>query len=249
MVAASRRLAPSPFARRIARLACRESGGIRLVRSALGDFSVDRNPGLPAMRNASVRQSVSPDQNGRRMSRLMRRLRASGYRARPAVAAMLVCLGTANGALAARAVPGRAELCPQLRDCPREESVDRKHDAAEPVRRAPWFNPSGTRIAFDAKDGGSGFRHVYISGLESRIPKQVTANGDDGFGRNSGNPVFSPSGRFLMFIAEESRLYLERVPGIGDQGVGLFSNLWISTGDACWAMYVPSANVRSQPYA
>lgn len=88
----------------------------------------------------------------------------------------------------------------------------------------PRFAPSGDLVAFDRKNE-DGYYDVYISALNGRIVRSVTAEAGR-FPRNNGNPVFHPSGRFLVFISEESEHFLPRTKYLGDPGMGLFCNLW-----------------------
>lgn len=143
-----------------------------------------------------------------------------------ALLAALAGLTACNGVTAGSAEPGDVRFCREVRQCPAKSPLVESITMLQQSGARPRFDPSGTRVAFDRKDDRTGFYHVYISDLDGHVVQQITGRPGDPFRRNSGNAVFSPSGRFLVFIAEENSHALDRVASTGDPGVGLFCNLW-----------------------
>jgi hypothetical protein len=85
----------------------------------------------------------------------------------------------------------------------------------------------------------SGYYELFTSDLNGNIEGSLTI-GRTGIGQlNNGNGVFHPSGAYIGFISEAPVHYLSTVPPtgqvpLGDPGIGLFSNLWITDGISFW---------------
>src|SRR6266542_3658794 len=89
----------------------------------------------------------------------------------------------------------------------------------------PRFSPAGTEVVFD-RANVDGFYDVYRSDLSGRIIASLT-DGHPGINqRHNGNAIFHPSGKFIIFISEESDHVRLEDKDLGDPGVGLYSNFW-----------------------
>ena len=89
----------------------------------------------------------------------------------------------------------------------------------------PHFSPDGKTIVFDRKDEDGNY-HLYLSDLQGHVLASLTKGNDGVPQRNSGNGVFHPSGRYVVFIAEEPKHFGGQKTYFGDPGVGLYCNLW-----------------------
>lgn len=99
--------------------------------------------------------------------------------------------------------------------------------------------PNGKSLVVDVRTIVSGYYDVFISDLSGNISASLTL-GRTGIGQlDNGNPIFHPSGAYIGFISEVPQHYLSATPPqgqvpLGDPGIGLFSNLWITDGISFW---------------
>ena len=89
------------------------------------------------------------------------------------------------------------------------------------------YSPNGSMVLFDAKHDGKFFDVFEFN----RITGAITSitDGNKRFPRHAGNAVYDPSGRWIVFIAEEPNHNLATNPqftGLGQPGIGLYNNLW-----------------------
>ncbi len=101
----------------------------------------------------------------------------------------------------------------------------------------PRFSPAGTEVVFD-RANVDGFYDVYRSDLSGRIIASLT-DGHPGINqRHNGNAIFHPSGKFIIFISEESDHVRLEDKDLGDPGVGLYSNFWATDleGRSFWKL-------------
>jgi Tol biopolymer transport system component len=89
----------------------------------------------------------------------------------------------------------------------------------------PHFSPDGKTIVFDRKNE-DGYYALYTADLSGHVLSDLTKGNPDVPQKNSGNGVFHPSGRYVVFISEVSSHFDDRQKYYGDAGVGLFCNLW-----------------------
>ncbi len=101
----------------------------------------------------------------------------------------------------------------------------------------PRFSPDGKKIVFDQK-GSDGFFHLFISNPEGSELINLTRGNREINQRNNGNGIFHPSGDWIVFVSEEEDHYLDKQKWTGDPGIGLFSNLWVTTpqGNQFWRL-------------
>jgi dipeptidyl aminopeptidase/acylaminoacyl peptidase len=122
-----------------------------------------------------------------------------------------------------------------VRVCPGEVTCAGKNPLIASIKvlvqsgARPHWSPSGESIVFDRRDA-SGYAHLWLTDLRGN-ERPLTAGDSEVGSRNSGNGVFHPSGKYIVFIAEEPRHFMDHSKEIGDPGVGLFCNLWATTPD------------------
>ena len=160
---------------------------------------------------------------------------------------MLPVLAATSGCLAGR---GRADAAGAPAGTPRSQDgtlcQGQPCGAANPlVSRVqiigsgarPRWSPSGDQLVFDRKNP-DGFFDVYVSDPQGTMLRTLT-EGKGGIGqRSNGNAVFHPSGDYVVFLSEEEDHFGERMPWLGDPGIGLFSNLWATdpAGSRFWKL-------------
>lgn len=128
------------------------------------------------------------------------------------------------------ATPTRRERAATLRVCPegtpcrgRDPSIANIKVLIQDGARAR-FSPSGGTLVFDRANAGRW--DVYLSDLQGR---ETPLTGGRFGERSSGNAVFDPSGKFIVFISEEPRHFMQTGLHLANPGVGLFCNLWAAT--------------------
>lgn len=101
----------------------------------------------------------------------------------------------------------------------------------------PRFAPNGSEFVFD-RVNADGFSDLYLSDLNGTILASLTDGGSGLPQRNNGNGVFDPSGQFVIFVSEAETHFADQVKYLGDSGVGLFSNLWVTDleGSRFWQL-------------
>ena len=101
----------------------------------------------------------------------------------------------------------------------------------------PRWSPDGSLIVFDRKNS-DGYFQVYRMTAAGQDVRSLTENRDGLPPRSKGNAVFHPSGKWVVFVAEENHHYMEGARWTGDPGIGLFSNLWATdvAGSQFWAL-------------
>jgi hypothetical protein len=98
--------------------------------------------------------------------------------------------------------------------------------------------PNGQSFVVDIRTV-SGYYELFTSDLNGNIKASLTL-GNNAIGQlDNGNGIFHPSGAYIGFISEVPQHYLNTVPPkgqvpLGDPGIGLFSNLWITDGISFW---------------
>jgi Tol biopolymer transport system component len=88
------------------------------------------------------------------------------------------------------------------------------------------------RIAFNAK-GSDGIFHIYSVRPDGSDRQQLGAGSATFPQRTTGTPVWSPSGRFVAFVAEKSSHPGNSVGAT--PGWGSYSDLWVATADGARA--------------
>ncbi|MGO8852515.1 hypothetical protein [Mycobacterium sp.] len=83
-------------------------------------------------------------------------------------------------------------------------------------------------IAFNAR-GGDGLFHIYTVRPDGTDRRQVGVGSASFPQRTTGSPVWSPSGRFIAFVAEKSSHPGNSVGAT--PGWGSYSDLWVATAD------------------
>ena len=89
------------------------------------------------------------------------------------------------------------------------------------------YSPNGSRVIFDAKHDDTFFDVFELDRTDGEITS--ITDGNLRFTRHTGNAVYHPAGRWIIFIAEEPEHYLAHDPrfsGLGQPGIGLYNNLW-----------------------
>lgn len=100
--------------------------------------------------------------------------------------------------------------------------------------------PNQQTMVLDARTA-SGYYDVFTSMPSGPINGSLTL-GNSGIGQlNNGNAIFHPSGAYIGFISEVPEHYLSTEPPqgqvpLGDPGIGLFSNLWMTNGSGFWQL-------------
>jgi Tol biopolymer transport system component len=98
------------------------------------------------------------------------------------------------------------------------------------VGARPRFAPDGNRVVFDRLNA-DGFYDVYTCRLDGSDLKPIT-EGKKGINqRNNGNAIFDRSGRFILFVSEETEHFGKLMKRLGDPGIGLFSNFYATDLD------------------
>jgi Tol biopolymer transport system component len=98
--------------------------------------------------------------------------------------------------------------------------------------------PNGQTVVVDARTA-AGYYDVFTADLNGNFLGNVTL-GRTGIGQlNNGNAIYHPSGAYIAFISEVPQHYLSTLPPtgqvpLGDPGIGLFANLWITDGVSFW---------------
>lgn len=94
----------------------------------------------------------------------------------------------------------------------------------------PRFSPDGSRIVFD-RQSANGFYNLYTSDIRGGSIVSLTEGRAGLPQRHNGNGIFDASGQFILFISEENEHFATEARGLGDPGIGLYSNLWATTPD------------------
>ena len=92
---------------------------------------------------------------------------------------------------------------------------------------ANWSKPNDL-IAFNAK-ASDGLFHVYTAKPDGTNRQQLGAGSASFPQRTTGTPAWSPSGRFIAFVAEKS-IHPGNAVG-ATPGWGSYSDLWVATAD------------------
>jgi Tol biopolymer transport system component len=101
----------------------------------------------------------------------------------------------------------------------------------------PRWSPSGDELIYDRKNA-DGFFDIYVSDPNGNILRTLT-EGKSGINqRSNGNAIFHPSGDHVVFVSEEDDHFGEAMRGLGDPGIGLFSNIWATdpAGSRFWKL-------------
>ena len=113
--------------------------------------------------------------------------------------------------------------------CPGKNQLITNVRIVQPDGARPRFSPSGERIVFDRKSDE--FYDVYTSDLNGNDIHSLTAGNPNINQRNNGNAIFDPSGKFIIFLSEETEHFGLGMKWLGDPGLGLFSNIWATDID------------------
>ena len=98
--------------------------------------------------------------------------------------------------------------------------------------------PNAQSFVVDIR-AANGYWKLFTSDFNGNIKSSLTS-GRAGIGQlNNGNGIFHPSGAYIGFVSEVPEHYLSTVPPtgqvpLGDPGIGLFANLWITDGIQFW---------------
>ncbi|MBV8182158.1 MAG: hypothetical protein JO045_25890, partial [Mycobacterium sp.] len=96
---------------------------------------------------------------------------------------------------------------------------------------ADW-SKANNLLAYNAK-GSDGRFHVYTVRPDGTNPQQFGVGGANFPQRTTGTPVWSPSGKFIAFVAEKSDHPGNSVPAT--PGWGSYSDLWVASADGSHA--------------
>jgi Tol biopolymer transport system component len=96
---------------------------------------------------------------------------------------------------------------------------------------ADWSKASGL-LAYNAK-GSDGRFHIFTVKPDGQNPQQFGVGGTNFPQRTTGTPVWSPSGKFIAFVAEKSDHPGNSVPAT--PGWGSYSDLWVASADGSHA--------------
>jgi Tol biopolymer transport system component len=121
------------------------------------------------------------------------------------------------------------EFCAGRDRCPGKDSLIANFRILAQNGARPHWSPSGAVIVFDRRDV-SGYAHLYLTDLQGHETSLTDGKREVGSG-NSGNGIFDPSGKFIIFISEEPQHMLRNNRTLGDPGLGMFCNLWATTPD------------------
>jgi Tol biopolymer transport system component len=94
-----------------------------------------------------------------------------------------------------------------------------------------WSKVAGL-LAYNAK-GSDGAYHIYTVKPDGSYPAQLGVGSASFPQRTTGSPVWSPSGRFMAFVAEKSAHPGNSVPAT--PGWGSYSDLWVARADGSHA--------------
>jgi Tol biopolymer transport system component len=94
-----------------------------------------------------------------------------------------------------------------------------------------WSKVAGL-LAYNAK-GGDGAYHIYTVKPDGSNPAQLGVGSASFPHRTTGTPVWSPSGRFIAFVAEKSAHPGNSVGAT--PGWGSYSDLWVASADGSHA--------------
>src|SRR5262249_10522223 len=133
-----------------------------------------------------------------------------------ALAAVFTLCWIGYGSATRRVDAARLQICRGKGECAGKDPLIRNLRILQQNGARPHWSPEGDAIVFDRRDS-SGFAHLFISDLNGNV-RPVTAGKPEVGSRNNGNGVFHPSGRFIVFISEEPRHFLERNKVLGDPG-------------------------------
>ncbi len=103
----------------------------------------------------------------------------------------------------------------------------------------PKFTPDGLNVMFDRRDP-DGYYGLYVASGTGNVWASLT-KGNPLFPRHGGNGVVSRTGPYSVFVAQEPTHFLDefstlgQVP-LGEPGVGLFNNLWLTNGSSYWKL-------------
>ncbi len=117
-------------------------------------------------------------------------------------------------------------------------SVAKFETLQDPGGRVSWSH-SENLIAFD-KVGRDGFFDVYVMQTDGSQSQCLTC--DKKVPQlNNGNPVWHPSGTYIVFQAQDPNLQLPSIPLANfftTPGIGVNNNLWVMTADGsqCWKL-------------
>lgn len=109
----------------------------------------------------------------------------------------------------------------------------------QPAGTRPKWSPAGDRFVFDRRNP-DGLYDLYIAEASGSILGSLSQNAPIPQ-KHSGNGIYQPAGRFIVFQAEVEHHFLDdqspygQVP-IGEPGVGLFNNLWATDGVRYWQL-------------
>src|SRR5271155_1743864 len=98
--------------------------------------------------------------------------------------------------------------------------------------------PNAQSLVVDIRTA-TGYYQLFTTDLNGNVIGDLSV-GRTGIGQlDNGNGIFHPSGAYIGFISEVPVHYLSTVPPVGqvplgDPGIGLFSNLWITDGISFW---------------
>jgi len=115
--------------------------------------------------------------------------------------------------------------------------------------RVDW-SPSGNNlIAFDAKNS-DGYFDLYTMTPAGAIVNSLTSGNSLINQRHNGDPVWHPSGKYIIFKSEEQNNYAvvhltkEQEQWIANPGIGIYNNLWAAEPDGSqfWKLTFNQAN-------
>jgi Tol biopolymer transport system component len=92
---------------------------------------------------------------------------------------------------------------------------------------ADW-SKTNNLLAYNAK-GSDGRFHIYTVKPDGQNPQQFGVGGTNFPQRTTGTPVWSPSGKFIAFVAEKPDHPGNSVPAT--PGWGSYSDLWVASAD------------------
>lgn len=168
-------------------------------------------------------------------------------RRHPTVRVCLSCVGVLASALllpvcATATEAQRGETASPLRTPCEKEGCSARSERVETIRvlqpgARPRFSPSSDLIVYDAR-GEDQLYDVHLADGSGKWLRSLTEGRPGIAQRNSGNAIFTPDGEHIVFVSEEEEHLGDRFPGLGDPGLGLFSNLWATDliGSRFWRL-------------